>query len=125
MLQKTSGELKIVPNFHFHVFSTNIDLISMLLKILRGPSSWFGASRFQHFSLQNFTIYKNNSTSAVHFLIYLGDLASPKINHIGFGTQAHVRKSRNHINEGFEGSHISKAKSYKSKLKQNNTTKSF
>ena len=31
---------------------------------------------------------------------------SPKINHIGFGAQGQVRKSRNHRNEGFEGSHM-------------------
>ena len=43
-----------------------------------------------------------------------------KIN--GFGAQGHVPKSRNHTNEGLEGSHISKPKSYKFKLKQNNHT---
>ena len=47
---------------------------------------------------------------------------SPKVNHIGFGAQGHVRKSRNHSNEGFEGSHITKSKSYKFKLEQNNPT---
>ena len=40
----------------------------------------------------------------------------------GFGAQGHVPKSRNHRNESFEGPHISKSKSYKFKLKQNNTT---
>ena len=49
-------------------------------------------------------------------------LVSPKINNIGFGAQRHVQKSRNHENEGFEGSPISKSKSYKLKLKQDNTT---
>ena len=47
---------------------------------------------------------------------------SPKIFNIGFGAQGHVAKSRNHGNEGFEGSPISKSKGYKFKLKQNNTT---
>ena len=47
---------------------------------------------------------------------------SPKIINIGFGAQGHVRKSRNHRNEGFEGSHESKSKSYKYKLEQSNTT---
>ena len=47
---------------------------------------------------------------------------SPQINHIGFGVRGHVRKFRNHRNEGFEGSHISKSKSYKFKLRQNSTT---
>ena len=47
---------------------------------------------------------------------------SPEINNIGFGAQGHVRKSRNHRNEEFEGSAISKSKIYKFKLKQNNTT---
>ena len=39
-----------------------------------------------------------------------------------FGAQGQVRKSRNHGHEGFEGSHICKSKSYKFKLKQDNTT---
>ena len=47
---------------------------------------------------------------------------SQLINNIGFGAQGQVRKSRNYRNEGFEGSHISKSKRYKLKLKQNNTT---
>ena len=45
----------------------------------------------------------------------------PKINKIGFGAQGNVHKSRNHRDEGFAGSHITKSKSYKFKLKQNNT----
>ena len=46
---------------------------------------------------------------------------SPKINNnFGFGAQGHVRQSRNHGNEGLEGSPISKSKSYKLKLEQNN-----
>ena len=46
---------------------------------------------------------------------------SPKINNIGLGAQGHVRKSRNHMNEAFEGPHsITKSKSYNFKLKQNN-----
>ena len=48
---------------------------------------------------------------------------STKIKTNGFGAQGHIRKSRNHRNEGFEGSHISKSKNYKFKLEQNNTTK--
>ena len=47
---------------------------------------------------------------------------SPKINHSGFGAQGHVWKSRNHRNEGFEGSPITRSKSYKLKLEQNSTT---
>ena len=47
---------------------------------------------------------------------------SPKINNIGFGAHGHIQKSRNHRNEGFECSHISKSKSYKFKLKQIKTT---
>ena len=46
---------------------------------------------------------------------------SQKITRTGLGSPGHVRKSRNHGNEGFEGSPISKSKSYKFKLKQNNT----
>ena len=38
----------------------------------------------------------------------------------GLGAQGHVRKSRNHRNEGSEGSHVTKSKSCKFKLKQNN-----
>ena len=44
---------------------------------------------------------------------------SPKINHIGFGAQGRVQKSRNHEHEGFEGSPMTK--SNKSKMKQNNS----
>ena len=47
---------------------------------------------------------------------------SPKRNHIGFGARGHVRKSPNRRNEGFEGSHIGKSRSYKCKLEQTNTT---
>ena len=47
---------------------------------------------------------------------------SPKVNINGFRARKNVRKSRHHRNEGFDGSHISKSKSYKVKLKQNNTT---
>ena len=54
--------------------------------------------------------------------IVLNVLVSPKINNIGFGVHGHVRKSRNHENEEFDGSHISKSKSYKFKLKRNNST---
>ena len=46
---------------------------------------------------------------------------SPKIDNIGFGAQGHVPKSRNHRNEGFEGSPMSKSKSDKFKLEQKNT----
>ena len=47
---------------------------------------------------------------------------SLKINNIGFGARGHVKKSRNNRNEGVEGTHISKLKSYKFKLKQNTST---
>ena len=47
---------------------------------------------------------------------------SPKIKLDGSGARGHVRKSPNHRNEGFEGSPISKSKSYKFKLGQNSTT---
>ena len=43
-------------------------------------------------------------------------------NNIGLGAQGHVRKSRNYINEGFEGSQITKSESYKFQLKQNSAT---
>ena len=36
--------------------------------------------------------------------------------------QGHVRKSRNHRNDGFEGPPMSKSKSYKFKMEENNTT---
>ena len=44
--------------------------------------------------------------------IILSVLVSPKINHIGFGAQGHVRKSRNHEHEGFHDFSIVKRKSY-------------
>ena len=47
---------------------------------------------------------------------------SPKINTIGFGAHGHVQKSRNHRNDGFDGSHITIPKSYKFQLEQNDTT---
>ena len=46
---------------------------------------------------------------------------SPTIKIVGFGAQGHVQKSRNHRNDGFEGSRLSKSKSYKFKLEQTNT----
>ena len=49
-------------------------------------------------------------------------MGSPKINDIGLGAQGHVQKSRNHRNEGVEGSPISKSKSCKFELEQNNPT---
>ena len=51
-----------------------------------------------------------------------GVLVSPKINHVGFGAQGHVRKSGNHRNEGVEDSRISKSTRYMFKLKQNHIT---
>ena len=35
-------------------------------------------------------------------LIIYGILLSPKMNNVAFASQAHVRKSRNNENEGFE-----------------------
>ena len=48
-------------------------------------------------------------------------LGSPKINHVGFRAHGHVRKSRNHENEGFGGFPIKKSKSYWSKMQQHNS----
>ena len=56
------------------------------------------------------------------FLNYLRYAGVSKDEMVGFETQGHVQKSRNHRNEGFEGSPISKSKSYKFELEQNNTT---
>ena len=50
-----------------------------------------------------------------------GFLGSPKIINIGFEAQGHLQKSRNHRNEGFLGSPISKSKRYKTKMDQNNS----
>ena len=58
----------------------------------------------------------------VFFVICLGVLVSQKMKIDGVGKKGHVRKSRNHENAEFEGSPISKSKSYKFKLKQNNIT---
>ena len=41
---------------------------------------------------------------------------------IGLGKKGHVQKSRNDGNDGFEGSPITKSKSYKFKMKRDNTT---
>ena len=48
-------------------------------------------------------------------------LESPKIKINDFGARGHVQKPRNHRNEKFEGSHISKSKRYKSKMEQNDS----
>ena len=56
------------------------------------------------------------------FWLIWGILVSPKIKITGCWKTAHVPKSRNQRNDGSEGSHISKWKSYKFKLEQNNTT---
>ena len=40
----------------------------------------------------------------------------------GFGEKGHAQKSRDHRNEGCEGSHINKSESYEFKAKQNNIT---
>ena len=45
------------------------------------------------------------------FEIFKSILVYPKINEFGFGSQGHVRKSRNHENDGFSASPISKSKS--------------
>ena len=50
-----------------------------------------------------------------------GILVSHKIKINGFLQTRHVQKSRNHRNEKLEGSPITTLKSYKIKLKQNNT----
>ena len=47
---------------------------------------------------------------------------SPKIRINAFGKKGHVKKSRNHRNEGFEGSHTTKSKSNKFKSRQIDTT---
>ena len=47
---------------------------------------------------------------------------SPKIKILCLGKNGHAKKIRNHRNDGFEGSQITKSKSYKFKLEQNNTT---
>ena len=47
---------------------------------------------------------------------------SQKIKINGLGEKGHAQKTQNHRNEGFEVSHIIKSKSYKFKMKQNNTT---
>ena len=53
--------------------------------------------------------------------LFFSVLVSPTIKINGFGAQEHVRKSRNHRDEGIEGSHISKSENYKFKLEQNTT----
>ena len=49
-------------------------------------------------------------------------LVSPKIKIHGLWAQGHVRKSRNSESAGFEGFTVMKSRSYKFKLKRNNTT---
>ena len=108
-------------------FLEDIDLISQNSRnLLDGSPGFFGTHLFPTISpnMRSFEIRKNHFPLMIWDLswVFKSSLGSPKMNNIGFGAQGHVRKSRNHRNEGFEGSHISKSKSYKPKLKQNNTT---
>ena len=81
----------------------------------------FEISTFQNSQIRNSR--KQMCGTHTHTLPKLyNNLTSPKINSIGFGAQGHVRKCRNHRNDGVEGSHITKSESYKFKLEQNNTT---
>ena len=76
-------------------------------------------THFRNFQNTNCQISRNSVFEMIWDLssIILNVLVSPKIKIIGSGAQGHVQKSRNHENEGFEGSHITKSKSYKSKMK--------
>ena len=88
--------------------------------IVRCPSF----HHFQSLDLQHFETHRNNSFQRICgiFLDLLRYPGVSKENNMGFGAQGHVQKSRNDRNEGPEGSHITKSKSYKFKLEQNNTT---
>ena len=84
-------------------FLGDIDPISKICKISFDESSGlFGARRFQKIKdFQHLDIYKNNISKLFwDSSIILCILGSPKINIIGFGAQGHVKKSRNHRNEG-------------------------
>ena len=87
----------------------------------------FGARIFQ--KVQNFRFPKSWYFHTYDFEMILAFCwtiwrvrGSPEIKINGFGAQGHVRKSRNHENEGFSVSPTSKSKSYQSKVKQNNPT---
>ena len=56
------------------------------------------------------------------FVICLEDLGVPQINNIGFESQGHVHKSRNHAHDGLSVSPSSKSTSDQSQMKQNNPT---
>ena len=63
---------------------------------------------FNKKDFSRFEIYTNNIVlNGSGFFLELFEVSSgsPKIHNMGFGAQGHLQKSRNHRNEGFEGSH--------------------
>ena len=112
------------PLFKLSVFDPPPHAFKHLQHWLSGFPDTHPFHKFQKNDFQNFEMYRNNNFRkwfgfSWNFKSIPG---SPKINNIGFGAHGHVPKSRKHENEGVEGSHISKSKSYKLKTKQNNIT---
>ena len=92
----------IFRNFNF-IFLIDIDLISKIFKtLLDGSSGLFGARLFQYFQSFRFSKLRDLQHCKKMFEFFL-DLFSVW----GSGTRS---KSRNHRNEGFYGSPISKSK---------------
>ena len=104
--------LKCVPYNHFVLFPEKIHPISKI----------FGQKQRRIFeSLRRPSCPKLKKTRcSIAWCLQNDIMGSPKINNIGLGAQGHVRKSRNHMHAGFNGSPIIKSESYTLKMKQNN-----
>ena len=109
-------------------FLEDIDPISKIFKKSLDGSSGFPRALFSDFSkywifhiLIFIRIISFENDLGFVVVLFLSILGPQKINNIGLGPQGHVKKFRSHENEGFEGSHITKSKSYKFKMEQNNT----
>ena len=118
----------MIPYYQIAIscFLIDIDHIAKILKILSDGSSVFsGASLSQTFpkmKSNNLIFMKIIFLKMIWYFPWIiwGLLVSQKINNIDFEAQGHVRKSQNHRDEGFERSPITKSKSYKFKMEQNN-----
>ena len=86
-----------------------VPMVEIFKDLLNGRSTFSGPRLFQPFQIDRFPKVR-----------YFPQRYSPEM--IRVLSQGHVRTSRNHENEGFEGSHIIKSKSYKSKMEQNSIT---
>ena len=97
-------------------FLEDIDLRSKMIEIvLNGSSEFCGTvfSTFPKLCISTTLIFPQQCFKTYFRISYIFTIRGyPRIYHIGFGAQGHVRKSRNHRIDGFVGSRISKSKRY-------------